>query len=178
MLERTLYLALTLIAFQSAHCIRVCRSERPGELVSGCDKPASLGPAHACSSVWLQRITHSKVRPSNWPCCTKWSHRLLPSSKGREFLLLYSSKLKQPEPLAVMTEMRELRYTSMWSAYALLCAVTGAPCMQWTASPPSPCMCMMAASFKYDGLLCCKGASFTSHSGHLSHSGHCSHSGL
>jgi len=27
---------------------RLCRSERPGELVSGCDKPASLGPANAC----------------------------------------------------------------------------------------------------------------------------------
>ena len=72
--------------------------------------------------------THSKVRPSNCPCCTKWLHKLVPSSNGREFLLLYSSKLKQPEPLAVMTEMRELRYTSVWSAYALLCAVIGAPC--------------------------------------------------
>jgi len=97
------------------------------------NQQVSAQQMHACG-VWLQRWTHSKVRPSNWPCCTKWSHRLVPSSKGREFLLLYNSKLKQLEPLAVMTEMRELRYTPMWSAYALLCAVMGAPCMQRTAS--------------------------------------------
>ena len=60
----------------------------------------------ACSEV---QQAYWKVRPSNCPCCTKWFHKLVPSSNGREFFPLYSSKLKQAEPLASIAAILELR---------------------------------------------------------------------
>lgn len=94
--------------------------------------------------MWSEAWTYSKVRPSNWPCCTKWFHRLVPSSKGREFLLLYSSKLKQSEPRAIIWDMRAPRYASVWAAYSLCCMPAASPCMHTatvTLMPPLSPVC-------------------------------------